>query len=134
MTLLPYVIIALGIVALNGLAIASLLHWMFRGEVRHFLFANIFPADWLNGLPPERVLAMTTPEFDTFLNAESDAPLFFRGLFSCPGCMSAHLSYVVMLPVLIAFLLSSPSVALACLLIPAWAGSAFLGRALFQKF
>ena len=128
---------ALLLTALNGLWVAAWLHWIFGGEIRHWVVRYLFPSKWLGGERRDAIKFLSHDEMDMYIATNLSMPAFLRGVMTCPGCMSAHLSYLGLLAFYAAcFLVSSYDLILASL--PAfplvWAGSAFTGRALFSKF
>ena len=127
-------------ITLVALWVAAWLHWVFDGEIRHFLFAKIFPKKWNSGRDPSEILLFSSEEFEIFLGAECAAPAFLRGLLGCPGCLSAHLSVPATLMVSAAFLPWQPLVAnplnpililvILCCLPFIWACGAWAGHRL----
>jgi hypothetical protein len=115
---------ALVYVAFVAIWTSAWLHWFFKGEIRHFLFAKVFPAAWRAGREPSDILTADREEFEMFLAGESDAPAFIRGVLGCPGCLSAYISAV---GTVLAFFAFWPSVFLVPLV---WAGGAWIGHRL----
>mgnify|MGYP003626247234 FL=1 len=109
---------------LLSLWVAGWLHWIFNGQVRHFLFAYLCPAGWRADQSPAEIMLTSSDEFDMFLAAESQAPAFVRGVLACPACMSAYVSAVGLLFYAIAF---GPSIFILPLL---WVGAAWVGHRL----
>ena len=127
-------------VLLIGLWVAAWLHWTFRGEIRQFLFAKVFPEKWRAGRDASELLLMGTEELEVFLALESAAPAFVNGVLGCPGCLSAHISAVGMPLVFGCWLLSVEALhfrdELAILFSTPliWAGGAWLGQRFYVKF
>lgn len=86
----------IAIIALIALLVvgwtAAWLYWFFEGELRHALFAFVFPESWRADRAKEDLLTLNREEFEIFLAAESAAPPFVRGVLGCPGCFSAYVS------------------------------------------
>ena len=72
--------------------VAAWLHWTFEGEIRQFLFMKVFPKSWLGETAPEKILTMDDEEFEIFVGMDSQAPVFFQKLLTCPGCFSNYAS------------------------------------------
>jgi hypothetical protein len=121
-----------------SLWVAAWLHWLFVGDIRHFLFAKIFPEKWRTERSPREILLMPTEEFEIFLGIESSAPMFVNGLLGCPGCSSAYLSAVGVVFTAPMLLLACGSIGEiitgACLLPLLWGGGAWLGHRLHAHF
>lgn len=111
---------------LNSLWVAAWLHWCFHGGIRHFLFSYIFPKKWRAGRERSDIMTMLHDDFGMFVSAESMAPGFVRGVFSCPGCLSASISVVGMVFVFLSFPLSPWVTPLL------WSGGAYLGHRLHR--
>jgi hypothetical protein len=103
---------------------AAWLHWFFAGDLRHFLFAYVFPSPWRAGRSPAEITTLSHDEFEMFLAAESDAPGFVRGVLGCPGCLSAHIAAVGTVLGVIGFFHPLFLVPLA------WASAAWVGHRL----
>ena len=116
-----------------SLWVAAWLYWLFSGDIRQFLFAYILPARWRSTYSPRDIMLTGSDGFDVFLATTTAIPLFIRGLFSCPGCMSAHLSSVGTLPALTLLWLGfGPSALLVAPFV--WAGGAWVGHRLHSRF
>lgn len=113
-----------------SLWVTTWLHWTFRGKVRQFLFAYVFPCRWRGGRSRESILSTTDEDMPVFLALESQAPDFVTGALGCPGCLSAHVSVVGTLLAYGAFapLQTSSDVCEALL---TWAAGAWLGHRLY---
>jgi hypothetical protein len=110
---------------LLSLWVSAWLGWSFQGEVRHFLFAYVFPSSWRAGFSRLEMLGVLRDEFDMFLAATSNAPAFVRGLLGCPRCMSAWISAAGLAPLL----LLGVDVWVLPLL---WAAAAWVGHGIFD--
>jgi hypothetical protein len=111
---------------LLSLWVSAWLGWSFRGEVRHFLFAYVFPSAWRSGYSRREMLGVLREDFDMFLAATSNAPAFVRGLLGCPRCMSAWVSAAGLVPLL----LLGVDVRVLPLL---WAAAAWVGLHMFER-
>ena len=87
-----YVLLIVVIVTLIAGWNAAWLYWIFNGEIRHALFAFVFPESWRAGRDKKDLLMLDREDFEIFLAAESSAPAFVRGVLGCPGCLSAYVS------------------------------------------
>jgi hypothetical protein len=107
---------------------AAWLHWCFDGEIRHMLFAYVFPASWRAGMSPAYVMTLSKEEFELFLAADSSAPSFVRGVLGCPGCLCAHIAAA-------GVLLGAASFLSYLFLLPLlWASAAWAGHLLHRRF
>ena len=124
-TLIPMLTIAFILILVAGWT-AAWLHWFFKGELRHALFAYVFPKSWRADRTREDILTLNTEDFEMFLAAESNAPGFIRGGLGCPGCLSAHVAAVGTLFGVVGFFLPIFLVPLI------WATAAWIGHRLFH--
>lgn len=122
------------LLALSGW-VAAWLEWMFRGDIRHAVVRWVLPKRWTHDVvlldpddkEPIPLMAMDNAEISAAILASS-IPAFWRGVLTCPRCMSAHLSGVGSLCVM----LYIPWQAWA--VVPLiWASSARLGLWIFCK-
>lgn len=121
------------IFAAMSMWVAAWLHWVFHGEVRHFLIRFVFPDAWKGGREDGDIATMLPEDMETFLTLESDAPPFVRGLLTCPGCLSAHFSgYAALMSGAALALLGAPVAAAIALPILSWAPSAWAGHRLHR--
>lgn len=81
-------IVAAGLIALWT---SMWLRWMFEGDVRNWIVAYMSDA-WRAQTSKADVLAMSADELTMFIAAESNMPVFLRGVLTCRLCMSAWLS------------------------------------------
>lgn len=117
---------SIAILPLVALWTAAWLHWFFRGELRHFLFAYLFPGSWRAGLDRATTMSLNPTNFDKFLTAKSSAPRFIRGVLGCPACFSAYVSGAGMV-------LGITSIFYPLALVPlVWASAAWLGHQAFS--
>lgn len=118
---------------LVSLWVAAWLHWCFDGEIRHFLFAYVFPEAWRAGREKSDVLTLPKDQFEIFLGAESMAPAFVRGVLGCPGCLSTYISMVGTVFACFSLLLPAAGTWVSLLCLPLiWAGAAWIGHRLHQ--
>ncbi len=68
------------------------LTWSFKGDVRAWIAALLFPARW-RGDTTRRDLSLFGPErFAKWLTHTASAPYMVLSLFLCHYCMSAHIA------------------------------------------
>jgi hypothetical protein len=126
MTIETIALIALIIPLVAGWT-AAWLHWFFEGDLRHALFAFVFPEAWRADRAKEDIATLDREEFEMFLAAESAAPPFVRGVLGCPGCFSAYVSA------------SGTALGIASFFFPiflvplVWATAAWVGHRLFHR-
>jgi len=105
---------------------AAWLEWMFRGDILHLLI-RLLPKKWTRDIATDEdmpLMAMTNYELMMAIAGSQSLPRFFRGIFSCPRCMSAHVAGIGSI-----IALSSGEVTW---LVPlTWATGAWLGFKLF---
>lgn len=113
--------------------VTAWLEWMFRGEIRHAIIRWVLPKSWTHDLvclddgDPIPLAAMDQDQLSAAIIASS-IPAFWRGVLTCPRCMSAHLSGVGLL--FVACYVPWPAFPLLPLV---WATSARAGLWLFVK-
>jgi hypothetical protein len=110
---------------------AAWLNWLFNGEIRQFLASWLFPGHWLGSRSRAAIAHMDNEEFMIFLCTSPGIPEFFRGVLTCPMCLSAHITGVGTL------LVCRPIYTLSggyWELIPlVWAAAAVIGYTCIQK-
>lgn len=98
--------------------------WMFKGDVRNWI-VSLMPPSWIAKTSKTDVLAMSEDELTLFIAAESDMPVFLRGVLTCSLCASAWLAgagTLLTLPIL-------PSFWIAPLV---WGCSAYIANRMFE--
>lgn len=114
-------IVAVGLIAFWT---SMWLRWMFEGDVRNWIVAAM-PDTWRAQTSKSDVLAMSADELTMFIAAESNMPVFLRGVLTCRLCASAWIAGA-------GVLFSIPLLGSLWLLPLVWACGAYLAHRIYK--
>ena len=66
--------------------------WCYKGEIRQWVVAALFPRSWLGTTSRKELVLFSSASFDNWLVQTGKNPLWLSSLLLCRFCLSAHIA------------------------------------------